>query len=139
MHTRYLDKAKQNRIVAQYCEDNEYYNVAIGRFYYYFFLVSKYNLIKSWDKKEKDFKSRQEPTHIRIRSMLRDIFNDPSWQEQISVEEMNDVLIYFEDLCDLRVRSEYTEQGFDKNQYQSTCLGIVRKLDKLFKLIRFEV
>lgn len=135
---QYLIKAVINRSTADQSENEGHYHIAIGRHYYHFFLISKYNLVDKWKITEDRFKSMNQSTHTQFRSLLREVFNDSTWVGRVSSEDMNDLLIYMEDLCSLRAKAEYTNYEFNRDRYQSTCFGIVRKLDVLFKKIGFK-
>lgn len=135
---QYLVKAEINRIAADQSVTNGYYHVAIGRHYYHFFLLAKFQLQNSWNISDERFKSRTKSTHIQFRSLLREILNDESWIGKVTNDEINDLLIYLEDLCDLRSKAEYTTYEYNENRYHSTCSGIVKKLDKMFKKFNFK-
>ena len=135
-NNQYLIKARINRCIADYSVAQGCYHVAVGRHYYHFFLLAKNHLISECNVSEDDF--RLKTAHIQFRDLLRKALNDESWIGRVTADEINGILIYLEDLCKLRAKAEYTLCEFDENRYRTTCLGIVRKLDKMFTKFNFK-
>lgn len=130
-NNQYLIKAENNLCAADMSLKNNYFDVAIGRYYYHFFLLAKNYLISTCGYTEDYLYQKGKPVHSWIRNVLRKAYNT-SKIRQLSDDEFTDMMIYLEDLFKLRVKAEYTRYEFDLHKYNSNCKIIIKKLNEYF-------
>jgi hypothetical protein len=126
-----LKKAKENKIVAEKCEKEGYYHIAVSRYYYYiyqnilFFIEKDDDLKNNFEKYKKNNYSKNIHD-ITISFIIDSILNKESFEEINNSKQIHE-------LKKLRNDADYKNCEFSKDKYEKQFKNKFESVEKILK------